>query len=341
MGTPDFAVPSLEALHRSSHDILALVTAPDKPKGRGRRKQAPAAKQAAFRLGLPVLQPGRVDEPELLGQLSAMRPDAVIVVAFGQKLPRMLLGLPRQGCVNLHASLLPRHRGAAPVNWALIRGDTVTGLTTILMNEGIDTGDIILQRPVAIEAWDTAGSLGQRLAGEGAGLLMETLDRMEEGRAPRIPQDSAQATTAPKLTKQDGVLCWQGPAWELANRVRGVTPAPGAFAGIDGRLLRIWKARPLGSAAPSSVSQGRWGPTAASGGPSGPEAGSGGIGGEHPGEVLGVDRASGALVVCTGSGLLEVLEVQPESGGRMSGADFSNGYRVGPGSRFDREFRLD
>jgi methionyl-tRNA formyltransferase len=301
-GTPDFALPTLRGL-LAHHAVVAVVTQPDRPAGRGQRPQAPPAKQLAVAHGLPVVQPPRLRDPGWAERLAAFGAEVAVVVAFGQILPRAVLDVPARGSINVHASLLPRGRGAAPIAWSIIRGERETGITTFRMEEGMDTGPMLLQRAVAIGAEETAGELAVRLADLGAAVLLETLDRLEA--LTPVPQDATAATLAPRLRKEDGVLDWTRPAAELAARVRGLNPWPGAAThGPTGRLV-LWRARAV--------------------------AGRG-----EPGVLT---RAGSTLAIGAGEGLLEPTEVQPENRRAMPWATFLNGVRLGPGATFGDHVR--
>jgi methionyl-tRNA formyltransferase len=301
-GTPAFALPTLHAL-LDRHTVVGVVTQPDRPAGRGQRLAPPPVKQVALERSLPVFQPARLREPGWAERLATVEPDVAVVVAFGQILTRPLLELPARGSINVHASLLPRYRGAAPVAWAIIRGEAETGITTFRMDEGMDTGPLLLQRPLPIGPEETAGELAGRLAELGAAVLLETLDRLD--RLTPVPQDHAAATLAPRLRKEDGALDWTRPAAELAARVRGVNPWPGAAtSGPTGRLL-IWRAR-------------------------------GRAGAGEPGVLT---QAEDVLGIGTGAGLLEPLEVQPESRRVMPWSTFLHGARLRPGAVFGDHVR--
>lgn len=298
-GTPDFALPTLEAL-LARHRVVAVVTQPDRPAHRGRRLTPPPVKQRAQAAGVPVLQPPRLRDPGWAERLAEFRPDVAVVAAFGQILPKAVLDVPARGSINVHASLLPRYRGAAPVAWAIIRGERETGITTFLMDEGLDTGPILLQRATAIGAEETAGELARRLAGLGAEVLIETLDRLDVLRP--TPQRHEDATLAPRLRKSDGDLDWDRPAVELVNRVRGCNPWPGASAVTErGARLTIWRARTAG--------RGRLG---------------------SPGALC---RVEGGVAVATGEGALVPVEVQPENRRVMPWDEYLRGARLGPGAR--------
>ena len=302
MGTPAFAVPSLEALDKSDHEVVGVVTQPDRPKGRGQAVVPCPVKELALAKGLPVSQPEKVKSPEFLRQLSDWQPDVIAVTAFGRFLPKAILDLPPMGCVNVHGSLLPAYRGAAPIQWALIHGDPETGITTMLMDEGMDTGAVLLQQPVPIEPEDTALELGARLAPVGGALLVETLTRLAERSVVPREQDHSRATSAPLLKKADGVIDWTQPATEIANRIRGLSPWPGSYTFHHEHRLIIRKGRVDA------------------------ENGPGGSDGQQPGTILAVGPQS--FSVQTGAGRIEVLEVQPANKKRMPVEQFLQGYAL-------------
>lgn len=301
MGTPDFAVPALRALHEGQHDVLAVVTQPDRPKGRGRRLIPPPVKEVAAEMGHPVLQPPKVKEPWFVEKMTAMNPDLFVVVAYGHLLPGSFLSIPHLGAINIHASLLPKYRGPAPIQWAIINGEQETGVTTIWMDEGLDTGDILLSAKVPIQPDATAGSLGRRLAEKGGHLLIETLAMLKSDGLAGKPQDKSGATYAPLLKKEDGRIDWSKDAKALDAFVRGMNPWPGAFTFLSGKRLKVLKAKGLQD------------PT-----------------GENPGTVM--EGFPGDLNVATGRGSLTLLEVQLESAKRLSIRDFLRGFSVSPGT---------
>lgn len=303
MGTPEFAVPSLAALLHSDHSMVGVVTQPDRPKGRGQELAASPIKQLALQHGIPILQPLKMKDPAFLEPLARWKPDLIVVAAFGRILPKVILDLPPKGCINVHASLLPKYRGAGPIQWAIIRGEHETGITTMLMDEGMDTGAILLQEPVAIEPNDTAGSLSAKLAEAGGRLLIETLVQLEKGTLKPRPQDHSRATMAPLLKKEDGLLDWSLPAAELASRVRGLSPWPGAHTYLGEDRWVIWNA---------SVHD----PSPA---------------GKPPGKI--VDASKEGLLVATGAGLLRITEFQPANSRRMSVAHYLAGHKLAPGLR--------
>ena len=240
MGTPDFAVPSLTALHQTGFDIRLVMTQPDKPKGRGRKMTAPPVKTTALDIGLEVYQPETVRSPDVIERLRSINPDFIVVVAYGQILPKEVLQIPALGAINLHGSLLPKYRGPAPIQWAIIRGETETGLTTMLMDQGVDTGDILISRPHPILPTDTCETLHDSMAVAGAGLLVETLQQRSRGRIFPVSQNNAQATFAPMLRKQDGKIDWNSPAKKLNAFIRAMTPWPGAFCFLDDKRIKLY-----------------------------------------------------------------------------------------------------
>lgn len=307
-GTPDVAAQCLRALHASGVEIVLVVTQPDRPKGRGLRVTEPPAKLVAQQLGIAVFQPASVNAAESIERLAALEPDLFIVVSFGQIFRAPLLGLPRLGCVNLHFSLLPRHRGAAPVQHALLSGDEVTGVTTMFMDAGLDTGDIILQAEEPILEGDTTESLMARLAERGAALLVDTVHAIASGRAPRRPQHDEEATMAPSIRREQGHVRWSAPARELCCLRRALGAWPGCVCWFRGERVRVWDAQPL-EADPQVDAE--------------------------PGTVVAVTR-QGLRVRC-GEGDLLLTQLQPAGGRTMDARAFANGYRVAVGDRFEGE----
>lgn len=243
MGTPDFAVGALEALAQSGHEIAAVVTQPDKPKGRGKMQQMTPVKETALRLGLPVFQPVRVREEDFVEQMRELAPDVIVVSAFGQIIPGALLELPKYGCINIHASLLPRYRGAAPIQWAVIDGEAVSGVTIMRMDAGLDTGDMLARTEVPLTPDETGGSLFEKLCRAGAELLTETLPKLEAGTL--VPEKQPEESPTPyarMIRKEDGRLDWTMDAAALERRIRGFNPWPSAYTSINGKTLKIWKA---------------------------------------------------------------------------------------------------
>ncbi len=296
LGTPAFAVPTLERVVEAGHEVLAVVTQPDRPRGRGQTSAPPPVKQAALRLGLPVYQPERVRRPEAVEFLRELSVDCMVVVGYGQIIPQSVIDLAPLGIINVHGSLLPRYRGAGPIQWAILNGETRTGVTTMRIDAGLDTGDILLKAETEIGADENAIELGGRLAAMGADLLARTLAGLSAGTIVPEKQDAAQATWAPLLKKQDGLIDWTRDAAAVHNQVRGLQPWPGAYTTFRGQSLHVWKSR-LEHAAP----------------PYGP-------GTTH--------RTANRLLVACGSGWLELLEVQMEGRKRLAAADFANGQRL-------------
>ena len=241
MGTPDFAVPTLRALLGSTHEVVGAFSQPDRPKGRGYKLVPPPVKELALSHGVPVYQPVKMRDGTALEILKKLKPDVIVVAAYGRILPKEILELPAYGCINVHASLLPRYRGAGPVQWSVINGEKITGVTTMFMGEGLDTGDILEQTQTAIGSEETAGELMDRLADLGAQLLLHTLTLLESGKAVRTVQDEALATYAPMLQKSDGELDFSQPAQKLHDRIRGVSPWPSAYSYLDGKRIKVHK----------------------------------------------------------------------------------------------------
>jgi methionyl-tRNA formyltransferase len=298
MGTPDFAAASLEALLKSDDSVVGIVTQPDRPKGRGQILTPSPVKILAKREQIPLLQPLKMKDPEFLQTLAGWKPDLIAVAAFGRILPLVILSLPSRGCINVHGSLLPKYRGAGPIQWAIMNGETETGITTMLMDEGMDTGAMLLQESIPITADDTTGSLSPRLAELGGRLLIETIIRLKAGTLVPQPQDALQATLAPLLKKEDGVIDWALPATVLANRVRGLSPWPGAYTTVAGSdRWTIWRALAL----PSSVTS-------------------------PPGVVVAITNE--AIHVATGEGVLAVMELQPANSRRMAVSQYLAGHPI-------------
>ncbi len=298
MGSPEFALPSLHALLENEH-VLAVVTQPDKPTGRGQKMVSPPVKLLALERGVPVLQPKSARSHELHAELQALNPDLLVVVAYGKILPQSLLDIPRFGCLNVHGSVLPRYRGAAPIQWALIRGETETGITIMKLDAGMDTGPMLIWRKAAIQEADTAGTLATRLADIGAELLVVALVRLQAGTLVEIPQEGEQATYAPLLTKESGEIDWKHTAAQVRNLVRGVDPWPVATTLLAGEVLKVWGAKIVP-----------------------------GVG--KPGEVLGTDK-DGLIVAC-GEGAVALAEVQVAGRRRMHAAAFVSGRPIPPGT---------
>ncbi|NLC19811.1 MAG: methionyl-tRNA formyltransferase [Clostridiales bacterium] len=303
MGTPDFAATILEGLIGSRHEILAVVTQPDKKKGRNQKLSASPVKELALMHGLVVYQPNKVKEPQFLDLLNELKPDAIIVAAFGQILPKALLDIPKYGCINVHASLLPKYRGAAPIQYAILDGETETGISIMYMDEGIDTGDVILQEKLVIEPDETGGSLFEKMAALGASCLLTALEQIENKTAVRIKQDHEQATYVKMISKDMGRLDFSQPAVKLERMVRGLDPWPSAFTFLDGKTLKIWKA---------AVEEDDEASYAA-----------------RPGEIIELRRD--AIVVKTGEGKLLIKELQLEGKKRLPADAFLRGYKLACG----------
>ena len=300
-GTPQFAVPTLDALAASGFNIQLVVTQPDRPKGRGLEMVASPVKLSALRLGLPITQPDKIKtNEEFRARLVALKPDAIVVVGYGRIIPQWMLDLPPHGNINLHASLLPKYRGAAPIQWAIAHGETVTGVTTMRIDAGLDTGDILEQRELPIATDDTAETVAPRLASIGAGLTVETMQGLQSGSIHPRPQDNSRATLAPILKKEDGLVDFSRSATEVFNRIRGLQPWPGAYTKFRGKTLQMWRARPFDNPLP-------------------------------PGELKA--DANRLLAGCGSGTSLELLELQLEGKKRMSASDFLHGYRPQPGEK--------
>ena len=304
MGTPDFAVGTLEAIVEAGHEVVLAVTQPDKPKGRGREVQLTPVKECALKHGIEVFQPVKVRETANIKYLRKFNPDIIVVAAFGQLLPKSILDMPKYCCINVHASLLPKYRGAAPIQWAVINGDEFTGVTIMRMDEGLDTGDMIAKATVRVESDETGGRLFDKLSGIGAKLCVETMKMIEEGRAEFTPQNSEEATHTSMISKELGYIDWTKPAESIERLIRGLNPWPSAYTKFEGKTLKIWSADVEEDAA------GRPSP-------------------ETFGQVVRVGKD--AFSVQTGKGLLTIRELQLEGKKRMDTAAFLRGYPVETG----------
>lgn len=301
MGTPDFAVPSLEKIIEKGHEVVLVVTQPDKPKGRGKNLQFPPVKECALEHGIEVYQPKRVKETECVEYIAKYQPDIIVVAAFGQILPKSILDMPKYCCVNVHASLLPKYRGAAPIQWAVINGDEVTGVTTMKMGVGLDTGDMIAKKEVRIADDETGGSLFDKLAQVGAELCVETMEMLENGTAVFTPQNNEAATHTTMIHKDLGNIDWKKSAIEIERLIRGLNPWPSAFSFLDGKTFKIWKATVL----PAKNDY-------------------------EPGCIVEVTKND--IKVQTGDGVLSLEEVQLQGKKRMDTASFLRGYKVETGT---------
>lgn len=302
MGTPDFAVGTLKSLIASEHEVTAVVTQPDKPKGRGKAMQFPPVKEVAVEAGIPVLQPRRVREPETVEAIRNIEADVIVVVAFGQIIPKEILTMKKYGCINVHASLLPKYRGAAPIQWAVIDGEKESGVTTMQMDEGLDTGDMLLKAVVPLEKEETGGSLFDKLSSTGAGLLLETLAGLEKGTILPEKQGESPTAYAKMLKKEMGLIDWTKSAEELERLVRGLNPWPSAYSHLNGKTLKIWQAE-----VEERDSE------------------------NEPGTVVCVSKDG--FGVQTGKGILKIRELQLEGKKRMDAGAFLRGYQMEEGMK--------
>lgn len=307
MGTPDFSVGTLEALVAAGHDVCLAVTQPDKPKGRGKEMQPTPVKEAAQRHGIPVYQPKKIRDPQCVEELKKYNADVMVVIAFGQILPKSILEMTPYGCINVHASLLPKYRGAAPIQWAIIEGESVTGVTTMQMDEGLDTGDMIMKTEVPILEDETGESLHDKLAQAGAELCVKTLKAVEDKTAVFEKQGESPTAYARMLDKKLGNIDWNEPAVRIERLVRGLNSWPSAYTHWNGKVVKIWKAKAVKA-----------------------EAGS-----AEPGTVTAVGKEE--FQVQTGEGVLKVLELQIPGKKRMETGAFLRGYALEPGTKFSQE----
>lgn len=301
MGTPDFAVPSLEKLLERQDDICAVFTQPDKPAGRGHKLQAPPVKVLAQQHGIPVHQPDSLRSEDVQTEIRSLAPEVIVVAAYGKLLPKAVLEIPKFGCINVHGSLLPKYRGAAPIQWAVIHGEPIVGVTTMYMGEGMDTGDMLLKAETPLGAEETAGELFDRLKLLGADLLGQTLEKLEQGTLQRIPQEECEATKAPMLTKELSKVDWSRPAQEIHDLIRGLNPWPCASAVLDGKRLKLLASRVRDDSG-------------------------------TPGTLT--STAEGLLVFC-GTGSLLLTEIQSENGKRMSGKEYLLGHPLQDDAHFE------
>lgn len=299
MGTPDFAVPCLQKLIDEKYYIAAVVTQPDRPKGRGKKMVAPPVKELAEKYNIPVFQPEKVRNPEFIEVLRSIAPDLIVVIAFGQILPKEILDIPTYGCINVHGSLLPKYRGAAPIQWAIINGEKITGVTTMFMDEGMDTGDMILKKEIFIEPEYTAGDLHNIMAPVGAELLKETLDELIRGNIKREKQDENEATYAPMLKKENGLIDWSQPSYKIVNLIRGLSPWPSAYTFYKDQMIKIWKAEVYDKIYEFNAI----------------------------GEIVEVIKNKG-LIVKTGDSSLLITEIQAPNGKRMTVEEYLRGHDI-------------
>ncbi len=300
MGTPDFSVGTLEALVAAGHEVVLAVTQPDKPKGRGKEMQFTPVKECALKYNIPVFQPKRVREAECIEELRKYEADIMVVVAFGQILPKEILEMTPYGCVNVHASLLPKYRGAAPIQWAVINGETVSGVTTMQMDEGIDTGDMLLKTEIVLDEKETGGSLHDKLSDAGAKLCVETLERLQKKEITPIPQGETTTAYARMLDKKLGCIDWTKTSVEIERLIRGLTPWPSAYTDWNGKVMKIWEAEVCED-----------------------------TGNAKPGTIVKVEKD--AFYVQTGKGLLKVCELQIPGKKRMDAGAFMRGYQIETG----------
>lgn len=307
MGTPDFAKESLETVYNAGHEILGVVTNPDRPKGRGMKLVASPVKEYAISKGLKVYQPEKIrNNVEFIEEIKSLEPDVICVVAYGKILPKEILDIPRLGCINVHGSLLPKYRGAAPIQWAVINGDKTTGITTMYMDVGMDSGDMILKEEVEIGPNETTGEVWDKLSKIGGQLLVKTLEEIENGTAPRIPQDN-NFTLAPMLEKEMSKIDWHTKtAVEIKNLVRGLDPIMGTYSYLDGKKIKIWKVDVLPNDVPNVKN----------------------------GTVIKADSKDG-LYIKAKDGIVKVLEIQVENAKRMSTQDFLRGNNIEVGTKFE------
>lgn len=317
MGTPDFSVPALKALVEAGHQVIAVVTQPDKPKGRGKEVQMTPVKIQAMEYGIPVYQPAKVREASFVEVLKGLEADVYVVIAFGQILPKAVLELPKYGCINIHASLLPKYRGAAPIQWCVIDGERETGITTMMMDVGLDTGDMLEKAVIPIEEKETGGSLHDKLSMAGGDLILSTLKKLEEGTLVRTPQTDEGTCYAKMLTKSLGDIDWNQDAVSIERLIRGLNPWPSAYTMWNGKTIKIWAADVIaGREAAEFLS----------------ESGVPAETGTAPGTVVCSDKRR--LVVCTGGGLLSIRELQMEGKKRMDTPAFLRGYPIPAGDVF-------
>ncbi len=306
MGTPEIAATILKSVLASRHEVLAVVTQTDKPKGRGHEMAFPPVKEVALEAGIPVLQPERARDEEFLAEMKRLNPDIILVAAYGKILPKVLLDLPKFGCINVHASLLPKYRGASPIQWAVLNGDEKSGVTIMHMAEGVDTGDIIMKEEILLSAEETAGTLHDKLAAIGGPLLLKAMDTLETGRAPRLAQNEEEATHVKMLDKTMGNLDFTQPAVQLERWIRGLNPWPTAYSRLDGKMLKFWKAEVVSMDGLSKEARK-----------------------QQPGTIVTVEKESFGIL--TGTDILNIKELQLEGKRRMTAEEFLRGFKLEPG----------
>ncbi|MBI5207676.1 MAG: methionyl-tRNA formyltransferase [Candidatus Firestonebacteria bacterium] len=312
MGTSSFAVPSLEKLAAcNKYEILKVITTPDSVQGRGYKLISPPVKEKSLSLGLPIIQPEKLNNEEFNKEIITLKPDIGIVISFGKILRKPLLSLPSLGCINIHGSLLPKYRGAAPIQWALINGEKETGVTSLFMDEGIDTGDIILQDKISILHEDTRETLHDKLSVLGGEILLKTLELIDSGSFPRYIQDNSQASYARIIKKEDGKIDWSKKSDEIINLIRGMTPWPGTYSWLENKLIKIWDADIYDTSKDSAIRSHKL----------------------KEGEIFKIEKNHG-IFVASGHGAIIIKVIQPENKKKMSAYDFVLGYRIKPGQKF-------
>ncbi|GAA0100019.1 methionyl-tRNA formyltransferase [Paraclostridium bifermentans] len=297
MGTPEFAVPCLQKIIDEGHEVVAVVTQPDKPKGRGKKLAMPPVKELALKYDIPVYQPLKAREESFVDTLKEMNPELIVVVAFGQILPKSILDIPKYGCVNVHASLLPRYRGAAPLNWVIINGEEKTGVTTMYMDEGLDTGDMILKSEIPLDDEITAGELHDKMMIDGAKVLKETIDLIEKGEAPREKQSNENTCYSPIMNKSLGNIDWNKSAIDIHNLVRGINPWPSAYTTYEGQTMKIWKTKVIDKNSD-----------------------------KDPGTIISVDKEG--INVSTSEGIVQIKEIQMAGKKRMEVPEYIKGNNI-------------
>lgn len=297
MGTPEFAVPCLQKIIDEGHEVVAVVTQPDKPKGRGKKLAMPPVKELALKYDIPVYQPLKAREESFVDTLKEMNPELIVVVAFGQILPKSILDIPKYGCVNVHASLLPRYRGAAPLNWVIINGEEKTGVTTMYMDEGLDTGDMILKSEIPLDDEITAGELHDKMMIDGAKVLKETIDLIEKGEAPREKQSNEDTCYSPIMNKSLGNIDWNKSAIDIHNLVRGINPWPSAYTTYEGQTMKIWKTKVIDKNSD-----------------------------KDPGTIISVDKEG--INISTSEGIVQIKEIQMAGKKRMEVPEYIKGNNI-------------
>lgn len=311
MGTPEIAATVLKSVLASKHEVIAVVTQPDKPKGRGHEMAFPPVKEVALEAGIPVLQPQRARDEAFIDELKALNPDIILVAAYGKLLPKAILDMPKFGCINVHASLLPKYRGASPIQWAVLNGDEKSGVTIMHMAEEMDTGDIIMTEEVVLAADETAGTLHDKLAEIGGPLLITAMDALETGRAPRLRQNEEEATHVKMLDKTMGNLNFSQPAVQLERFIRGLNPWPTAYTKLDGKMLKLWRAAVVPTEEAGKVAKNF-----------------------EPGTIVAVEKES--FDILTGDGILRVQELQLEGKRKMTAEEFLRGFKLEVGTVLGR-----